>query len=50
MQNGNQIRTWLTVHSEVKGGNDIRVFTHYGDLIWMSQWQFFLYSLGTKNK
>jgi hypothetical protein len=24
------------------------VFTHYGDFIWTSQWQFFLYSLGTR--
>jgi hypothetical protein len=23
------------------------VFAHYRDLIWMSQWQFFIYSLGT---
>jgi len=25
-----------------------RVFAHYGDLIWMSQWQFFLYFLDTR--
>ncbi len=24
------------------------VFAHYGDLIWTSQWQFFMYSLGTR--
>ncbi len=28
----------------------MKVFAHYGDLKWASQWHFFLYSLGTKKK
>jgi hypothetical protein len=39
---------WASSSTRVRMNNMNKLFARYNDLIWTSQWQFFMYSLDTR--